>query len=567
MAAPAAVDETAEAARPTTEDQSDALLRPGATCWRVARASRAALIVDAADYFLHLRTTLIRAERAVYLIGWDFDLRIEMMPGQSDEEGNAPDGWPNRLGDFLAALVERRPELRLHILKWDGAMLADVATQAWETLSLKMGSERIHFALDSHHPAGACHHQKIVVIDDQLAFCGGIDVTTGRWDTRDHTPGDERRTDPDGSLHQPWHDVTTALEGPVAEALGDLARKRWQSATGDQLPVPKAGGTSSWPDDLEPDIRNIEIGISRTEPRYHGTSLVNEIEELYLAGIRAARRTIYVESQYLAAGTLCKAMEARLAEPDGPEIVIVNPQSAQSFLEDEAMHSVRSRMIERLREADARGGGGRLSIFHPMNTDGTPIYVHAKVFVVDDRLLKIGSSNFDNRSMGFDTECDIAVEAASDAERALIRSFTLSLLAEHLGSYPDAVRAAWQERGSLAGAIETLRTSEGRNLHPIEPQPLDPLERVLADTRIFDPRHWPRDRVRPKDRAKHAAKRAVEPYHFEAVTFGTILLAAGVTALGIWAGGRILRRPRRPLAAPAISTDRMFRPPVPRKPR
>lgn len=255
-------------------------------------------------------------------------------------------------------------------------------------------------------------------------------------------------------------------------------------------------------------------------------------------------------------------MEARLAEPDGPEIVIVNPQSAQSFLEDEAMHSIRARMIERLRDADERAGGGRFSIFHPVNADGTPIYVHAKVFVVDDRLLKIGSSNIDNPSMGFDTECDVAIEAASEEERALIRSFTLSLVAEHLGLAPEAVRAAWQERGSLLGAIEALRTPEGRGLNPIEPHPLDPLERALADSRILDPRYWPRNRVRPKERVKHAAKRAVAPYHLEAVGLGTILLATGVAALGLWAGRRMLRRP---LAAPAIITDQTFRPSAPRK--
>ncbi|SDY10038.1 phospholipase D-like domain-containing protein [Citreimonas salinaria] len=553
---------------PTTTDETDTLLRPGETCWRIAHARRAALIVDAADYFVHLRSALTSAEETAYLIGWDFDLRIEMVPGRSDEDGNAPDGWPNRLGKFLEALVERRPELRLHILKWDAAMIAEIATQAWETLRLKMASERIHFALDSHHPAGACHHQKIVVIDDRLAFCGGIDVTTGRWDTRNHSPDDDRRTDPDGSLHQPWHDVTTALEGPIAEALGDLARKRWLSATGDELPVPQGVGRPLWPDDLAPDIRDVDIGIARTEPRYHREELVDEIEQLYLAAIRAARRTIYVESQYLAAGSLCEAMEARLAEPGGPEIVIINPQSAQSFLEDEAMHSVRSRMMERLREADERGGGGRFSIFHPVNGEGTPIYVHAKIFVVDDRLLKIGSSNIDNRSMGFDTEADIAIEATLEAERALIRNFTLSLLAEHLGCSPDAVRAAWQERGSLVAAIDMLRRPEGRGLHPIESQPLDPLERVLADSRIFDPRYWPRNRVRRKDRVKHAAKRAAEPYQLEAAGLGTILLATGVAALGIWAGHRIWRRSRRkPLATPAIITHRTFRPSAPRKPR
>lgn len=552
---------------PMTNDQADALLRAGETCWRVARASRAALIVDAAEYFLHLRTALTNAERAVYLIGWDFDLRIEMVPGQSDEDGNAPDGLPNQLGDFLEALVDRRPHLHLHILKWDGAMLAEIASQAWETLRLKMASKNIRFALDSHHPAGACHHQKIVVIDDRLAFCGGIDVTAGRWDTRDHTPDDDRRAAPNGALQQPWHDVTTALEGPVAGALGDLARKRWHSATGEELPVPDGSGLSSWPEDLEPAIGDVEIGIARTEPRYRGTPLVNEIEELYLAAIRAARRTIYIENQYLAAGSLCEALEARLAEPGGPEIVIVNPRSAQSFLEDEAMHSVRSRMIERLRDADERGGGGRFSIFHPVNAKGTPIYVHAKVFVIDDRFLKIGSSNIDNRSMGFDTECDVAIEASSEAESTLIRNFTLSLVGEHLDCTQDAVRAAWREHGSLLRAVEALRTPQGRSLHPIEPHPLDPLEQALAESHLLDPRYWPQNRIRPKERVKHAAKRAVEPHQFEAASLGMILLAVGGVAFGIWTGTRMLRRPRRPLAAPAIITDRTFRPSAPSEPR
>ncbi|WP_281826645.1 phospholipase D-like domain-containing protein [Jannaschia rubra] len=546
---------------PTTDEMTKPLLRPGETCWRIERADRLALIVDAADYFLHLRTALIGAEQAIYLIGWDFDLRIEMVPGQGDADGNAPDGWPNRLGDFLEAVVDRRPDVQLHILKWDGAMVAEIATQAWETLSLKMASKRIHFALNSHHPAGACHHQKIVVVDDRLAFCGGIDVTTERWDTRDHAPDDDRRTNPDGSSHGPWHDVTTALLGPVARALGDLGRLRWEAATGERLPVPQAQGSLPWPDDLIPDFEDVEVGIARTAPRYHGEPLINEIEELYLASIRAARHTIYVESQYLAAGSLCEAMEARLAEPDGPEIVIVNPLEAESFLEDEAMHSIRSRMMQRLHDADARGGGGRFAIFYPVNDAGTSIYVHAKVFIVDDRILRVGSSNVDNRSMGFDTECDIAIDAKTTADRDRIRTIMLSLLAEHLDCDPDTLRATWSEHSALVPAIEELRQEDGRSLRPLTPHELDPLEQTLANTRLFDPRHWPRSQVSPKDRAKHAGKRAAEPYHLEVSGAGTILLAVGAIAVGIWIGRRMIRR-RPPLAAPAISTDRTFRPPA-----
>ena len=207
--------------------RSDARLREGETCWRIERADKLSLIVDAADYFLYLRKALTNAKEAVYLIGWDFDLRIQMVPGEEDEDGNAPDGWPNRLGDFLQAVVKANGGVDLYILKWDGAMLSALAQQAWPTLQLKMASDRIHFALDSHHPVGACHHQKIVVVDDRLAFCGGIDVTTGRWDTREHAPQDERRSNPDGSLHQPWHDVSAAIQGDAAKALGELARNRW----------------------------------------------------------------------------------------------------------------------------------------------------------------------------------------------------------------------------------------------------------------------------------------------------------------------------------------------------
>ena len=94
---------------------------------------------------------------------------------------------------------------------------------------------RIHIRLDGHHPFGGSHHQKIVLIDERVAFCGGIDMTVGRWDTPEHRDLDSRRRGPDGSLHGPWHDATTALEGPAAVALGDLCRQRWREAGGKPL--------------------------------------------------------------------------------------------------------------------------------------------------------------------------------------------------------------------------------------------------------------------------------------------------------------------------------------------
>ena len=560
-----ASDETAASAR-------DALLRPGATCWRVERADRLALIVDGAGYFRHLRDALKNARRAVYLVGWDFDLRIEMVPGRSDADGNAPDGLPNRLGEFLKAIVRRTDGLELFILKWDGAMVTELAQQAVPTVELKL-TRRVHFALDSHHPVGATHHQKIVVIDDALAFCGGIDVTTGRWDTGEHREEDDRRRAPDGDIEKPWHDVTTALEGPIAGALGDLARERWHRACGEEIRPPGVAG-AAWPDGLAADLRDVPVAIARTEPDYHGQRRVDEIKRLYLAAIRAARDVLYVESQYLASGELCEAMEARLREPDGPEIVVVNPQNAEGELAHLMMDGARAVMIERLRAAAedgaaARGDGrGRFAIYYPVNASGGPIYVHAKVVIVDERLVRVGSSNVNNRSMGFDTECDVAFEARTHEQRALARRFRLRLLAEHLGTEPEVVEREWRERGSLIAAIEACRTDGGRGLVPIEAEPMLPPERAVAEATLFDPDHWQRNRARPLEAVAHGAKRAMAPYHVETVGALTLLLALGAVVGGVFAGRALARERRARLALPRagfpaiVTSAGRVRPPV-----
>lgn len=83
---------------------TDLTFTPGQNCWRVATATRFATIIDGADYFRVLRESLIRAERLVTLVGWDFDFEIEMLPGQSDADGNAPDGLPIRSVRFWTRL-------------------------------------------------------------------------------------------------------------------------------------------------------------------------------------------------------------------------------------------------------------------------------------------------------------------------------------------------------------------------------------------------------------------------------------------------------------------------------
>jgi phospholipase D1/2 len=236
----------------------------------------------------------------------------------------------------------------------------------------------------------------------------------------------------------------------------------------------------------------VKVGIARTQPAHAGEAEAREIEALYLRAIAAARRTIYFESQYLASHGIGEALARRLAEAHGPEIVIVNPLSAEGWLEEEVMGSARSEILRKLRGADH---ADRFRIFHPAAEGGTPIYVHAKIMVVDDRLLKVGSSNLNNRSMGLDTECDVAVEAgadeAEDSEiRSAIRAVRHDLLAEHLGVGIEAVAAAEREAGgSLVRAIDRLRRTAGRTLVPLEPAPLNVVEQALATKQALDPDH------------------------------------------------------------------------------
>lgn len=461
--------------------------RPGRNCWRVEPADRLSFIVDGKDYFRALREALIQAERLVMLIGWDFDFAIDMLPGESDDDGNAPDGLPNAVGAFLDAIVERRPDLDIYLLKWSGGALI-APGRILPSLQVKfMSPDQIHLAFDGRHPIGGCHHQKLVAIDDCLAFCGGIDLTAGRWDDRRHLDDNPLRSTADRQIMQPWHDASAVFSGKAAEAIAVLARRRWLRANDEELEDSYRPGGNIWPDSIDPMFRDQQVAIARTEPPEHDRPIANEIEQLYLDAIAEAKESIYLESQYFCADTITRALERRISQPDSPEVVIINPYAAQKSVEDHAMHIPRSRAIRRLLRADRTG---RFRILYPVTESGQPIYVHAKVMVVDGRMLRVGSSNVDRRSMGFDTECDIAIHADGPDNQARVCAFRDGLIAEHLGTDPGTVQDRIRERGGIIPAIESLMTGQGKTLRPLHPRQNHPwFGEVLAKSRIFDPRY------------------------------------------------------------------------------
>jgi phosphatidylserine/phosphatidylglycerophosphate/cardiolipin synthase-like enzyme/uncharacterized membrane protein YdjX (TVP38/TMEM64 family) len=456
---------------------SESWFRPGVNCWRCVPASKVAFLIDGENYFTTLHEAMQLARRSIYVVGWDIDSRMRLL------RDGRPGALPVELSDLIDGLVSRRPELEVRILTWDSSWLFAFERE-WLT-RYRLGwrtTARVQFELDAHHPFGASQHQKLVVIDDSLAFVGGLDLTQRRWDTRQHAPREARRTDPSGESYGPFHDVQIAMAGPVAASLGELARWRWAHATeNEQEPVGRP--RDLWPASLESDLGGVDVAIARTWPTRDGSAEIREVERLYRDSIREARHAIYIENQYTSSDVVAEALEPRLRDPRGPEVIVVCPRAAHGWLERSTIDRLRRRFLERLRRADRCD---RLRVFHPTSGD-RDIYVHAKVMVIDDTLVRVGSSNLTNRSMGFDSECDVAIRGERDRPdvRGSIRAFRDDLIAEHLGVESERVRAAVRDTGSVRSAIDRLQSNGERNLSRLRleelPSAAGTVERNLVD--------------------------------------------------------------------------------------
>ncbi len=448
-----------EAANPTPST-APGIVRPGRNCWKVDRADQFRCVQDAADYFKWVRQALLSARQTVFILGWDILSAVELDPGAKDEA-------PTQLGELLTYIAKRRPRLRCYVLIWDYAALYTLERDPLSRWRLGWNTPRhVRFGFDDRHPVGGSHHQKVVVVDDHLAFCGGIDLTGHRWDTCAHRVEEPARVSR-GEPYSPYHEVGAMASGPIAASLGVLARDRWR-ALGEQK-MPAMGGSTEnlWPADAKPDLIDVRVAIARTMPRSEMQPAIRECEALYLDSIAQARRTIYIESQYFTNDQLGHALAERLREPGGPEVVVVAPMHCDGWLERKTMGTFRDQVFRDLLAADAQK---RLRLVYPIasRAQNVPTFVHSKVMIVDDELVRIGSANFSRRSMGVDTECDVAVDAAGDPRvQAGIRQMRDRLVAEHLGLEVEAVTQRLERSRSLRELIDERGNAE-HTLVPIE---------------------------------------------------------------------------------------------------
>ncbi len=399
-------------------------------------------------FFPALQAALARAESYVYVACWSLTPHLPLGRGDAAEMDRT------RLAALLSEVAGRVP---VRVLLWAGApaVVHPTSREVAAVVRTLEGEGRgdLRVALDAR--AGPMHaiHQKALVVDGQVAFVGGIDLTTSyadRWDTARHPL----------RAGVNWHDLMVQLEGETVADVEQNFRQRWAAVTGeDDLPRRAPAVDPAW---------RTPAQVVRTVPRgVYGFAPEGEfgIRHAYVEALRRARRLIYLENQYLWSAEVVEALVAAMEAPHpGPfRIVLVLPARAHHG------RWANDRHVRRLRLADA--GRGLVSVYGPCaagpgSGDAAfayrPIYVHAKAAIVDDEWLTVGSANLNNRGLRTDGEINAVVRDPDVA-----RSLRIALWAEHLGMPPVEVAVAdpialvdeaWPARAAANAA--TLRRAD-----------------------------------------------------------------------------------------------------------
>jgi phospholipase D1/2 len=429
------------------------LVRPGENCWRASRAAHAALLIDSADFYRAVHRALTQARHSVFILGWEIDSGTRLLRGE--EELRSP--YPSVAAELLASLAHERPELNIYLLRWDATFVfASERELATELSWTAQTPENVHVCMDNTVPFGGGHHQKIILIDDELVFSGGMDIARQRWDERGHRIVEPERNDANGP-YGPYHDTHSVMDGPIVEHFSELVRWRWRRAAGYDA-VPRRASTrkpseraASWPQGFTPHLSDIDCAIARTLPLTLDTEPVREIRQLYLDLIAQAEDLIYIENQFLTCPEIAQSLNRRLKTVPRLRALLVSSYNPQGFLEREGMWAGRLAFKE---EVERGVDPSRLRLVFPSIQDERTCNfyykrIHSKILVVDDRFLLVSSSNITRRSLYLDTECDVLFSASKAAHSEAIARLRNDLIAEHSGRTLEQVALSLRQARGL----------------------------------------------------------------------------------------------------------------------
>ena len=366
----------------------------------VRGGNSAEILVDGQQAFASMLALIQGAQHSVHLAGWHATPDFELTRGSE----------PVTLGDALRGAADRA---HVRVLLWGGAQLPVIRptrADARRARDAFAGIPGVSAALDHHEYLQHCHHEKLLIVDGEVAFVGGLDTTNltdDRWDTSGHVPHPTLG----------WHDVVARLAGPVVRDVAAHFNARWTEVTGEPLPAP------ALPDEAGP----YEVQFLRTVPeKIYDVLPRGEFSILaeYRRALARAQHLIYLENQFLWAPEVVDILEDKLLHPPGPDfrmilLLPIHPSSGRDTTLGQLARLVKADRDHRLLPATLQ----------PMETDSPGTYVHAKVGIVDDSWLTVGSANLNAHSLFNDTEANVVVTDPDLVRRTRIRLWT-----EHLGT-------------------------------------------------------------------------------------------------------------------------------------
>jgi len=358
------------------------------------------VLIDGAAALPAMAEAIAGARSRVYLTGWHLTPEFDLTRGDA----------PTILQQLLAEAASRVP---VRVLIWAGAPLPVQRPWRGDVRRVRdrlCAGTRIECGLDARERPLHCHHEKTIVVDDRIAFVGGIDLTDFNGDRWDHAHHPSR-----GAIG--WHDVAVRLAGPAARDVADNFAMRWQATTGETLPPPVPPSPAG----------TIEVQVVRTVPDHMYPQLPKgdfRILESYLRALRAAQRFIYLENQFLWSPEILEVLRDKLVRPPSPDFRLVLILPARPTTGGDDTRGQLGTLVQ------ADDGAGRLlacTLYAVGGDRDWPVYVHAKVGIVDDAWMTIGSANLNEHSLFNDTEMNVVT-----CDSALIRDTRLRLWAGHL---------------------------------------------------------------------------------------------------------------------------------------
>jgi phosphatidylserine/phosphatidylglycerophosphate/cardiolipin synthase-like enzyme len=416
---------------------------------------------------VHGRTYFARLYEAIRDLRPDDQIHFTDWRGDPGEQ--LTDDPESKLGKVMADLAKR--DVQIRGLLWrshEGTAFSEEENRQLGEIVNEAGGEIL---LDERVRGPGCHHQKLVVVrhaagpDDDVAFVGGVDLCHGRRDDERHVGDPQPIPMSDKYGHRPpWHDVQAEIHGP---AVGDVAwtfRERWEDPTPLDHRNPwrarltRRVGQPRHPSPLPPMLRDPgpagphAVQVLRTYPAKRpplpfAPSGERSIARAYLKALWRARRLIYLEDQYLWSEDIAQALADALRRSPELRLVAVVPRYPD---EDGRLTGPPNRIGQQAALDTVRAAGGdRVAVYDLENELATPIYVHAKVCVIDDVWAAVGSDNLNRRSWTHDSELSAAVlddtrderapadpAGLGDGARLFARELRLRLWREHLGRGP-----------------------------------------------------------------------------------------------------------------------------------